>query len=55
MVNVTASYSPQKIYFEGSKSFALLAAAFFTFDSPGIYPQIYYRTPCPAVLICKGI
>ena len=22
---------------------------------PGIYPQIYHRTPCPAVLICKGV
>ena len=21
---------------------------------PGIYPQVYYRTSCPAVLICKG-
>ena len=21
---------------------------------PGIYPQIYHRTPCLAVLICKG-
>ena len=22
---------------------------------PGIYPQIYHRTPRPAVLICKGV
>ena len=21
---------------------------------PGIYPQIYHRAPCPAVLLCKG-
>lgn len=20
---------------------------------PGIYPQVYHRTPCPVVLICK--
>ena len=23
--------------------------------SPGIYPQIYHRTPCPSLLICKGV
>ena len=22
--------------------------------SPGVYPQIYQITPCPAVLTCKG-
>ena len=22
---------------------------------PGIYPQVYHRNPCPAVLICKGV
>ena len=22
---------------------------------PGIYPQIYHRTPSPAVLFCKGV
>ena len=22
---------------------------------PGVYPQIYHRTPCPAVLICKWV
>ena len=22
---------------------------------PGIYSQIYHRTPCPTVLICKGV
>ena len=22
---------------------------------PGIYPQIYHRTPCPAGLICKRV
>ena len=21
---------------------------------PRIYPQVYHRAPCPAVLICKG-
>ena len=21
---------------------------------PGIYPQVYHRTPCPAVLIVRG-
>ena len=21
---------------------------------PGIYPQIYHRTPSPSVLLCKG-
>ena len=21
---------------------------------PGIYPQVYHRTPCPVELICKG-
>ena len=23
--------------------------------NPGIYPQVYHRTPRPAVLICKGV
>ena len=31
------------------KQFSLLLTG------PGIYPQIYHRAPCPAVLICKGI
>ena len=22
---------------------------------PGTYPEIYHRTPCPAVLICKRV
>ena len=41
-VKVTASYSP--------KHFILKVIL----TSPGIYPQIYHRTPCRAVLNCKG-
>ena len=42
---------PQNIFldfcFTGSMILLLLTG-------PGIYPQIYHRIPCPAVLICKG-
>ena len=25
------------------------------YTNPEISPQIYHRTPCPTVLICKGV
>ena len=54
MVNVTSSYYPIHFLLKALSNyltFALLAAVFILLTGPGIYPQIYHRVPCPAVLI----
>ena len=57
MINVTASYIPQNIFFWRLEVIArpLLCwqQDFLLLICRGIYPQIYDRTPCPAVLICN--
>ena len=58
MFNVTESYYPKYFLLKALSNcytFALLTAGNFTFDSAGIYPQIYHRTPRPAVFTCKGV
>ena len=56
MVNVTASYSPKHFLLKALSNlldFILLTAG--SCAGPGIYPQIYLRAPCSAVLVCKGV
>ena len=57
-VAVAASYYP-KHFFSNALSnymtFPLLTGGFFTFDKPGIYPQVYHRTQFAGGLLCKGV
>ena len=56
MANFTALYSSKYFLLKAlirpplveNRTFLLLAG-------PGIYPQIYHRTLCPSVCICKGV
>ena len=56
MVNVTALYSPKHVAMKALsnyKTIPLLTAVSLYLAGPGIYPKIYHRTSCPAVLICR--
>ena len=52
---------PKNIFpFKALSNYSIRPLTFWQQDSlllagPGIYPQIYHRTPCPEVLTCKGV
>ena len=59
MVNVTESYSPKHFLKKAPNNY-YRPLPWWQQDSwlltgPGIYPQVYQRTPYPAVLIYKGV
>ena len=58
MVNVTASYS-QKHFLLKDLSIIIRPLPCWQhsllFAGSAIKPQIYHATPCPAVLVCKGV
>ena len=59
MVTVTASNSPKHFLLKALNNcyrpLFCWQQDFLLLICPGIYPQIYHRTPCPAVLICKRV